>query len=117
MTPEQFRKLALHLPEAVEKEHMDHPDFRVRGKIFATLGYPNETYAMVKLSLVDQDRFTAAEAAIFTPVPGGWGKKGATHIHLKAARKRMVEQALLAAWRHAAPKDLTRGQAAAQKPD
>lgn len=109
MTPEQFRKLALSLPEAEEKEHMDHPDFRVGGKIFATLGYPDEHHAMVKLSLTDQERFTAEETAVFTPVPGGWGRKGATHVHLKAAKKPIVQEALLAAWRNTAPTRIARG--------
>ncbi len=108
MTPEQFRKLALKLPEAIEKEHMDHPDFRVRGKIFATLGFPNEGFAMVKLSLTDQDKFSAAASTIFTPVPGGWGRKGATHVRLKAAKKEIVSEALSAAWRNTAPKEVVR---------
>ena len=50
MGPEEFRRLAKSLPEAIEKEHMEHPDFRVGGKIFATLGYPDEHCAMVKLT-------------------------------------------------------------------
>lgn len=108
MTPEQFRKLALKLPEALEKEHMDHPDFRVRGKIFATLGYPDESFAMVKLSLADQDKFSSVASTVFTPVPGGWGRKGATHVHLKAAKKEIVSEALLAAWRNTAPRELVR---------
>jgi hypothetical protein len=106
MTANEFRKLALDLPEAVEAEHMNHPDFRVRGKIFATLAYPDKTFGMVNLSLPDQMRFTQADAEAFTPVPGFWGEHGSTHVHLNAARKQIVRQALQAAWRHAAPKDL-----------
>ena len=49
MTANEFRRLALDLPEAVEAEHMNHPDFRVRGKIFATLAYPDKSFGMVKL--------------------------------------------------------------------
>ena len=49
MTPDDFRRLALSFPEAAEHAHMHHPDFRVRGKIFATLGYPHDNWAMVKL--------------------------------------------------------------------
>jgi hypothetical protein len=106
MTANDFRKLALDLPEAVEAEHMKHPDFRVRGKIFATLAYPDKSFAMVKLSLPDQLKFTQADANAFSPVPGFWGEHGSTHVHLKAAKKQVVQQALGAAWRHAAPKDL-----------
>ncbi len=106
MTANEFRKLALDLPEAVEAEHMNHPDFRVRGKIFATLAYPDKSFGMVKLSLPDQMKYTQADAAAFTPVPGFWGEHGSTHVHLKAAKKQIVQQALRAAWRHAAPRDL-----------
>jgi len=113
MTPNEFRRLALDLPEAVEAEHMNHPDFRVRDKIFATLAYPDKSFGMVKLSLPDQLKFTHADKEAFIPVPGFWGKHGSTHVHLKAAKKQIVGQALLAAWKHAAPKDL-REQTAAQ---
>jgi len=106
MNANEFRRLALDLPEAVEAEHMNHPDFRVRGKIFATLAYPDKSFGMVKLSLPDQLRFTQADTVAFTPVPGFWGEHGSTHVHLKAAKKQIVGQALLSAWKHAAPKDL-----------
>ena len=106
MTANEFRKLALDLPEVAEAAHMDHPDFRVRGKIFASLAYPDKSFGMVKLSLPDQMKFTRAAAEAFTPVPGFWGEHGSTHVHLKAARKQIVQQAMRAAWRHAAPRDL-----------
>jgi hypothetical protein len=108
MTANEFRRLALDLSEAVEAEHMNHPDFRVRGKIFATLAYPNKNFGMVKLSLPDQLRFTQVDSAAFAPVPGLWGEHGSTHVHLKAAKKQIVGQALFSAWKHAAPKDLRR---------
>jgi hypothetical protein len=73
MTANEFGKLALDLPEAIEAEHMNHPDFRVRGKIFATLAYPDKSFGMVKLSLPDELKFTQADAAAFTPVAGFWG--------------------------------------------
>jgi hypothetical protein len=106
MTANEFRRLALDLPEAVEAEHMNHPDFRVRGKIFATLAYPDKSFGMVKLALPDQLQFTQSDAVAFTPVPGFWDKHGSTHVHLKAAKKKIVQKALLAAWKHAAPGDL-----------
>ncbi|MFY9936457.1 MAG: MmcQ/YjbR family DNA-binding protein [Silvibacterium sp.] len=106
MTANEFRRLALDLPEAVESAHMNHPDFRVRGKIFATLSYPDKSFGMVKLSLPDQLKFTQADSMAFTPVPGAWGEHGSTHVLLKMAKKQITGQALLAAWKHAAPKDL-----------
>ena len=106
MTAAQFRKLALSLPEATEQSHMDHPDFRVRGKIFATLGYPDTGRAVVKLTNAQQDMLTRASPAAFAPVPGGWGERGATHIFLMHADKAMVQDALRMAWRNTAPKSL-----------
>ena len=61
LTPDDFRKMALTLPEAIESAHMGHPDFRVRGKIFATLGYPSDTWGMVKLTPEQQRLFVEAE--------------------------------------------------------
>ena len=106
MTAEEFRQLALMLPESIENSHMGHPDFRVRGKIFATLGYADDTKAMVKLTHDQQDALTAAHPSIFAPVPGGWGRRGATHIALTVATEPVVSDALLMAWRNAAPKRL-----------
>ncbi len=106
MTSNDFRRLALSFPETAEAEHMHHPDFRVAGKIFATLAYPDETYGMVKLPLLDQDKFVQEWPEVFTPVPGGWGKKGATHVHLKKATKKTLQPAMAAAWRNVAPKHL-----------
>ena len=106
MTPNEFRKLALDLPEGVEAVHMNQPDFRVRGKIFATLAYPDKSFGMIKLSLPDQLKFTQADGTAFAPVPGIWGEHGSTHVHLKLAKKQIVQETLQAAWRHAAPKDL-----------
>lgn len=108
MTLNDFRRLALSFPEAVEAEHMDHPDFRVGGKIFATLAYPNETYGMVKLPPIEQEKFVQEWPEIFTPVPGYWGKTGATHVHLKKATKKTLQPALAVAWRNAAPKQLVK---------
>ena len=103
MTPDQFRKLALALPGAVEGEHMQHPDFRVGGRIFATLG-PDLTWGMVKLDEEQQDAFARAEPRVFEPVAGAWGRGGATYVRLKAARTPSVRRALETAWRNAAPK-------------
>lgn len=105
MTANDFRSLALSLPEATEAEHMGHPDFRVGGKIFATL-YPDETLGMVKLTPEQQGLFIQAEPSVFRPVKGGWGRRGCTNVLLAAAKEDRVRQGLVAAWRNTAPKRL-----------
>jgi hypothetical protein len=108
MTADDFRKLALSLPDAVEQSHMDHPDFRVGGKIFATLGYPDAGWAALSLTPGDQQLFVVADPEAFVPVKGAWGAKGATNVRLKAATKARVREALRVAWRSRAPKALVR---------
>jgi hypothetical protein len=106
MTADDFRKLALSFPEAVESAHMHHPDFRVRGKIFATLGYPDKDFAVVKLTPDEQNDFVRNGPKIFQPVKGAWGRRGSTSVHLPAAKMGIVREALGAAWRNTAPKRL-----------
>jgi len=106
MTADDFRRIALGLPETSEGAHMGHPDFRVAGKIFATLGYPNNRYAVVRLTSYDQDLITKDHPKTFVPVPGSWGSGGATTILLRAANKKTVRVALEAAWQKSAPKRL-----------
>ena len=106
MTAEDFRRLALSLPEASEQSHMGHPDFRVRGTIFATLGHPDDTHAMVKLLDEQQDVLVRARPDVFAPVPGGWGRRGATYVTLHAADEAILYDALVIAWRNTAPKAL-----------
>lgn len=110
MTPEQFRKAALAFPEATEGAHMAHPDFRVGGKIFATLGYPDAEHAVVMLTPEDQKYFVHAHGAAFAPVRGSWGRSGSTAIELSAADVTVVGAALEAAWRRRAPKRLLRDE-------
>jgi hypothetical protein len=104
VTPAQFRRIALNFPETVESAHMNHPDFRVRGKIFATLAYPNKQCAMVKLTPDQQEVFVADEPAVFSPVNGAWGRQGCTRVQLKSATQKTLRRAVLAAWLNAAPK-------------
>ena len=106
MTQQDFRQMALSLPEALEKAHMGHPDFRVGKKIFATLGYPDDTVGMVKLTPQQQAAFVKSAPDAFTPVKGKWGLGGATHVRLKNVKKPDLQRALLTAWRNTAPKDL-----------
>src|SRR5216117_3260689 len=102
MTAEDFRRMALRFPEAIESAHMGHPDFRVGGKIFATLG-PDESWGMVKLTPQQQAAFIQAHPKIFQPFNGASGRRGCTKVILKAATKTTVTPALIAAWRNIAP--------------
>lgn len=85
---------------------MDHPDFRVRGKIFATLGYPAKGWGMVKLTPEQQHYFSKDHPDVFAPVNGAWGRRGATSVNLKNASKETLRKAISAAWRNTAPKRL-----------
>jgi hypothetical protein len=106
VTADDFRRMALSFPETTESSHMDHPDFRVCGKIFATLAYPSDGLGMVKLTPEQQQEFVHDHPEIFVPVKGGWGLRGATHVRLKAATKAALRPALVAAWSNTAPKRL-----------
>jgi len=112
MTAAQFRRLALALPHATESAHLQHPDFRVGGKIFATLGWPARSFGMVKLTPSQQRAFVRAAPEIFQPVKGGWGRRGSTQVRLAAATAAALREALIAAWRNAAPKRIARELAA-----
>jgi hypothetical protein len=106
MTGTDFRRIALSFPESVESSHQEHPDFRVGGKIFATLGYFDKGWGMVKLFPDQQAEFVKAEPKVFVPAKGYWGKRGATCVHLKGAKKTTLRNALKAAWVNTAPKKL-----------
>lgn len=107
MTSDDFRTLALDFPEAVESAHMDHPDFRVGGRIFATLG-PNGDWGMVKLTPDQQAPLVRGEPDVYKPAAGAWGKKGATIVTLENADWDGVRVVLRIAWRNTAPKRLVR---------
>lgn len=87
MTPKDFRRLALSFPETEERAHMQHPDFRVAGKIFATLGYPDLDWAMVKLTPLEQEMLVKAQPEVFNPCSGAWGRRGCTNVRLKGVQK------------------------------
>jgi len=101
MTPEQFRRLAVNSPGAEEHEHHHHPDFRVGGKIFATMGFPDETRAMVKLTPEQQAEFVHDYPEVFSLSSGKWGEKGCTSVALRKATKAIVQPALEAARQNA----------------
>ena len=108
MTANEFRRLALSLPETIESAHMGHPDFRVAGKIFATLGYPRTGWGMIKLTPQDQEVLVRSQPAAFAPGQGAWGRQGATSVRLRVARVAAVREALTIAWRATAPKRVRR---------
>lgn len=105
MNAAKFRSMALDLPATVEGSHMGHADFRVGGKIFASLG-PNEDWGMVKLTPEQQRKAIGAEADVYKPAAGAWGCGGATIVTLKAAKVASVRAHLEQAWRNTAPKKL-----------
>ena len=104
MTPNEFRELALSFPGAIESAHMHHPDFRVGGRIFATLHYPNKDSAMVKLPRDEQREFMRSNPDVFQPAKGAWGRQGSTIVYLPATTIDVVREALTAGWRNTAPK-------------
>lgn len=105
MTPEDFRRLALGLPEAQEQVHHGKPDFRVRGKIFASLE-PAAGRGTVKLTADEQDLLIEAEPGVFSPAAGAWGRQGWTRISLEEVDEPTLRGALQRAWRNTAPKSL-----------
>jgi hypothetical protein len=105
---EDFRRLALAFPGAEEKAHMNHPDFRVGGKIFATLGYPDTAHGMVVLPPEQQALAIEAEPDAFSLIAGAWGRDGATQLRLDAVSAEWLERALEWAWTKRAPAKLRR---------
>src|SRR6202790_3037278 len=106
MSQNRFRRVALGLLEGVEGAHQGHADFRLGNRIFATLGYPDDNWGMVKLTPEQQSVLVEAEPEIFRPVPGGWGKGGSTNVRLAAGDEATLQSALTLAWRNLAPKSL-----------
>ena len=86
MNADLFRRIALEQPHAVEASHMGHPDFRVAGRIFATLGYPNEDWGMIKLTPEQQRSFIVSAPEAFRACKGTWGGRGATNVRLEKGR-------------------------------
>lgn len=99
MTIDDFRRIALSLEGAEESSHMGSPDFRVGGRIFATLAAQKQGYGNLMLTPEQQADFVGELPDVFLPVPGGWGRNGATHVRLANANKDVVTGALRAAWK------------------
>ncbi|MCJ2033629.1 MmcQ/YjbR family DNA-binding protein [Methylobacterium sp. J-068] len=98
MKPEDVRRLATALPETVEGAHSGHPDFRVGGRIFATL-WVDEERVVLRLGPAEQAAWIEAEPDLFEPLDGAWGRRGWTSLALWDAGETILAQALLAAWR------------------
>lgn len=94
MTSQQFRKPCLSLPDTIESQHRGQPDFRVSGNIFASLGAPNDDWAMVKFTPAQQKAFCDADVNAFKPCNGAWGRQGCTYVKLAAVKTAVVRAAL-----------------------
>lgn len=101
MTADQFRTLVLALPDTTEASHQNHPDFRLKGRVIASLGYPDANSAMVKLSPEQQAAFMRTAPRVFSRCVGAWGDGGATAVLLPKARAPIIRLALAAAVRDA----------------
>jgi len=110
MNIEDFRRLALSLEGAEEGSHMGTPDFRVGGRIFATLAAQSQGYGNLMLTPEQQAAFIEELPDIFIPVPGGWGRMGATHVRLAAVTEEVLAGALRTAWKQRLEKNAKAGQ-------
>ena len=99
MDIQDFRRIALSLPGVEESSHMGQPDFRVGGRIFATLASAGQGYGNLKLTLEQQAAFVEELPEVFLPIAGGWGRMGMTHIRLAAASEDVLAGALQTAWK------------------
>ena len=98
VTPAVFRRMALELPEVVEWEHQGKPDFRVGGRIFAALGWPDEGWGMLCLRPEEQDVMVRSEPAMFRPSSGRWGETGSTQVCLAEIDTGTLAVVLHMAW-------------------
>jgi hypothetical protein len=115
LTAKDFRRIALSLEGAEEGSHMGHPDFRVGGRIFATLASIDNGFGNLMLDPEQQKAFVDELPEIFLPIPGGWGRMGATHIRLSAASEDVVHGALQVAWKLRIAKNAKAGNKPAKR--
>jgi hypothetical protein len=116
MTPAGFRRIALALDDAVEEAHHGHPDFRVGGRIFATLGYPDKKHGMVVLTPEQQQRFVGDHPGVCVPAAGAWGAQGCTTVRLAGIEEEALGEALTLARQKAAATGPTRAAKKAARP-
>jgi hypothetical protein len=110
MTPHDFRRIALSFEGAEESSHMGQPDFRVNGRIFATLASASQGYGNLMLTLEQQSAFVEDLPETFLPIHGGWGRMGMTHIRLAVATEDVLTGALRTAWKLRVDKNAKSGQ-------
>ena len=110
MTIEDFRRIALSFPGTEESSHMGAADFRVGGRIFATLASAKQGYGNLMLTLEQQQAFIEELPEVFIPIHGGWGRMGMTHIILKAAHEDVLTGALHTAWKLRVEKNAKTGR-------
>jgi hypothetical protein len=115
MDAEDFRRIALSLDGAEEGSHMGNPDFRVGGRIFATLASADQGYGNLMLTREQQETFVAELPEVFVPIAGGWGRMGMTHIRLAAANEDLLAGALRAAWKLRLEKNARSGKKSRSK--
>lgn len=99
MKARDFRRIALSLEGAEEGSHMGAPDFRVGGRIFATLASEDKGYGNLMLTPELQAQFVEELPGVFLPIHGGWGRMGSTHIRLAKASQDVLTGALRTAWK------------------
>ena len=101
MRDDDFRQIAVGMKDAIESEHMGHPDFRVNGRIFATL-HGDLKWGMVKLTPDQQQVFVRANPGVLVPEKGAWGLQGCTAVRLDAVDEEVLGEAMTLAWRNTA---------------
>jgi hypothetical protein len=115
MNAKDFRRIALSLEGAEEGTHMGHTDFRVAGRIFATLASQDKGYGNLMLTLEEQKAFVEELPDIFLPIAGGWGRMGMTHIRLAEASEDVLRGALQVAWKLRVEKNAKTGSRASRR--
>src|SRR5579872_4580246 len=110
MDAEDFRRIALSLEGAEESSHMGAPDFRVGGRIFATLASQHQGYGNLMLTPEQQAAFVEELPDVFLPIAGGWGRMGMTHIRLVRATEDVLAGALHTAWKRRVEKNAKSGR-------
>jgi hypothetical protein len=116
MKAADFRRIALSFDGTEESSHMGAPDFRVGGRIFATLASEKQGYGNLMITPEQQAEFVRELPEVFLPVPGGWGKSGATHIRLVKASEDVLAGALRTAWILRVEKNTGAGKKRARTP-
>ena len=101
MTADDFRALALAMNGAVERSHMNHPDFRANGRIFASI-MPGEKKGTLNLTAEEQRELQRHHKTTFSPAAGAWGRQGWTHVEFAGADEAAVRSAMLMAWQNVA---------------